>query len=55
MSVHTPTAEELITELDATLTMLRQSWIDAKPAEKNRWFSLINKALDERLELMRLR
>jgi hypothetical protein len=35
--------------------MLRQSWLDAVPAQKPRWFTLINQALDERLLLMALR
>ena len=49
------TAESAIIELDATLSMLRKSWLEAKPAEKTRWWQLINKALDERLLLMALR
>jgi hypothetical protein len=55
MTDPTITAESSITELDATLSMLRQSWLDAQPAEKPRWWKLINQGLDERLLLMELR
>lgn len=55
MTAPSITAESAITELDVTLSMLRQSWLDAVPAQKPRWFTLINQALDERLLLMALR
>lgn len=50
-----PTAESAIAELDETLSMLRKSWIEAKPKDKARWWALIDKGLDERLALMALR
>lgn len=55
ISTTAATPATLIAELDATLSMLRTSWLAADPKESPRWWSLIDKALDERLALMRLR
>lgn len=55
MPATTATPATLIAELDATLSMLRTSWLAAAPADAARWWSLIDKALDERLALMALR
>lgn len=43
---------QLIEEHDETLSLLRKSWMDAAPADKAKWLRMIDKALDERLDLM---
>jgi hypothetical protein len=49
-------AATLIAEIDATLGMLRKSWLESKsPEETRRWWQMIDKALDERLAVMALR
>lgn len=49
-------ATSLITDIDATLGMLRKSWLESKsPDEKRRWWQMIDKALDERLAVMSMR
>ena len=45
----------LITECDKNLSLLRESWLEAKVEKKGRWLELINQSLDERLRLMALR
>lgn len=47
--------EKLISEHDKTLSLLRQSQIDASPAMKAAWQERIDAALDERIRLMALR
>ena len=42
----------LIAELDKTLSGLSVKWQAAPEVEKGKWFALIEKGLDERLELM---
>lgn len=50
------TPATLISDIDATLSMLRKSWLESQSREETRrWWDLINKALDERLALMALR
>lgn len=44
-----------IKELDQHLGLMRESWIAADPKKKSTWMSVINKALDQRLKLMKLR
>ena len=44
-----------IAELDKTLSMLREGWMESKPADKSKWMDRINSMLDERLRLMSLR
>lgn len=48
----TPATPASIAEIDATLSMLRTSWLAAPPEQSARWLSLIDNALDERLVLM---
>ena len=38
--------------VDDKLRILREVWMDAKPERKSHWMEKINRALDERLELM---
>jgi hypothetical protein len=44
-----------IVELDKTLSLLREGWTDAKPADKSKWMDRIDSMLDERFRLMSLR
>jgi hypothetical protein len=44
-----------IAELDKTLSMLREGWMESKLADKSKWMDRINSMLDERLRLMSLR
>ena len=44
-----------IAELDKTLSMLRERWMESKLADKSKWMDRINSMLDERLRLMSLR
>lgn len=46
---------KLIAELDISLGLMRESWLEATGAKRSRWMGLINDGLDERLRLMRLR
>lgn len=43
---------QLIEEHDESLSLLRKSWMEALPADKPKWSRMIDKALDERLQLM---
>lgn len=47
--------ELLIIELDKTLSMLRDGWIEAKEENKLKWMDRIDSILDKRLELMAIR
>lgn len=47
--------ETLIENLDQTLLMLKDYWLESAPELKQTWLSRIDKALDERLRLMKLR
>jgi hypothetical protein len=42
-----------IKQVDEKLSILRESWMDAAQEKKPSWMSKINKALDERLVLMK--
>ena len=44
-----------IEQVDEKLSILRESWMDAAPEKKASWMTKINKALDERLVLMKNR
>jgi len=44
-----------IAQLDETLSILRESWMDAKEEKKPEWMNKINAKLDERSRLMKLR
>lgn len=46
---------EQIEQIDEKLSLLRESWQDAKLDKKTRWMKMINEALDERLVLMEKR
>lgn len=48
-------AEHLIAALDRTISMLRREWLESKGKDRQRWMGKINEALDDRLELMKLR
>jgi len=43
---------QLIEEHDESLALLRKSWLEAAPADKEKWAKMIDKSLDERLVLM---
>lgn len=45
----------LIEACDAHLKLLRESWLEAPESKKARWQALMDKALDERSHLMRIR
>lgn len=40
-----------ISQVDEKLSILRESWMEAKPENKARWMSRIDTALDERILL----
>jgi hypothetical protein len=44
-----------IEQVDEKLSILRESWLDSAQEKKASWMSKINKALDERLVLMKER
>lgn len=46
---------ESIKELDEELSLLRESWISSNEPKKSKYMKMLDKALDERLELMKLR
>lgn len=46
---------ELIADLDKTISMIRESWLDAKPESKPKYMDRLNSLLDERYRLMQLR
>lgn len=46
---------EQIEQIDEKLSLLRESWQDAKLDKRTRWMKMINEALDERLVLMEKR
>jgi len=43
-----------IKQIDEKLSILRESWMEAKPERKAYWMAKINELLDERLEAMEL-
>lgn len=45
----------MITEVDRTLSMLREFWMKGKPDEQPKMMDRINVALDRRSELMKKR
>jgi hypothetical protein len=45
--------EQLLKQIDEKLSILRESWMDAKPERKAYWMEKINELLDERLTLMK--
>lgn len=47
--------ENLITQLDGVLILIRSEWINARFDKKAKWEQKINNALDERLRLMKQR
>jgi hypothetical protein len=48
-------ATDQIAQVDEKLSILRESWLDAKPEKKAVWMTKIDAALDERSKLMRIR
>lgn len=47
---------KLIIEVDRVLSMLRGLWLDADSTEEaHEWYIKINKTLEERIRLMKLR
>ena len=44
-----------IAQVDEKLSILRESWMDSKPAKKAAWMAKIDAALDERSKLMKIR
>ncbi len=50
-----PDIEHHISEVDKTLSMLRQTWMEAKFDDKPKWLKRINAALETRLVFMKLR
>jgi len=44
-----------IEKVDEKLSILRESWMDSKREKKKSWFEKINAALDERIDLMKIR
>ena len=47
--------KEELEKIDDTLSTLREAWIDSKEEKKPMWMSKINKALDERIKIMKIR
>ena len=47
--------ENLLKQLDSILCLMRDEWLEAGIKNKNKWEQKIDKALDERLRLMKLR
>ena len=43
---------EQIEDTDKNIALLREKWIEEQPDKKARWMTMINKLLDERIELM---
>ena len=48
-------AKAKIKELDEQISVLRDSWMTSVGAKKNKLLSIINKMLDERIDLMKIR
>ena len=48
-------AKSKIKELDEQISVLRDSWMTSVGAKKNKLLSIINKMLDERIDLMKIR
>lgn len=44
-----------IAQVDEKLSILRESWMDSKPAKKAAWMAKIDAALDERSKLIKIR
>ncbi len=49
------TVIEEIADLDKTISMIREIWLDVKPEWKDKYVDRLNKLLDERSRLMKLR
>lgn len=49
------TPEHHIHHIDAQLSLLRESYMEARGQKRGKWLGLINKALDERLVHMKER
>jgi hypothetical protein len=43
--------DQLLKQIDEKLSILRESWLDAKPEKKAYWMEKINELLDERLTI----
>lgn len=42
-------------KIDDALDSLREAWMDSKEEKKSTWMGKINKMLDDRLEIMKIR
>ena len=49
------TEQQNIVELDKTLSMVSEGWMEAKIADKPKWMDRLNLMLEERFRLMHLR
>jgi hypothetical protein len=47
--------KEELEKIDDTLSTLGEAWIDSKEEKKSMWFAKINKALDGRIKIMKIR
>jgi len=48
-----PETTAQIKQIDEKLSILRESYLDAKPERKQHWMDKINELLDQRLTLMK--